>query len=97
MNPRIAKIVDVKPFLVTVEWTIGQTKTIDFASFLSAEKGKDSIFAKLLQREIFARVKTDGRTLYWDAMTEMIDTDGSVIAAPIDFCPDVLYDFSEEV
>jgi hypothetical protein len=27
-------------------------------------------------------------------MTEMIDTDGTKIPAPIDFCPDVLYNFS---
>jgi hypothetical protein len=96
MNPRITRIVEVKPFLITVEWTNGETKSIDFAEFLSEEKNKNSIFSRLLQKEIFSQVKTDGRTLYWDSMTEMIDTDGSRISAPIDFCPDVLYSLAKE-
>ncbi|MBY0435203.1 MAG: DUF2442 domain-containing protein [Cyclobacteriaceae bacterium] len=95
MNPRIARIVEVKPFLVTVEWTNGEVKSIDFDKFLMRERNVDSIFSKLFQKEIFSQVKTDGRTLYWDALTEMIDIDGSKIAAPIDFCPDVLYNSSK--
>jgi hypothetical protein len=91
MNPRISRILEIKPFLVTVEWSNGEKNSIDFADFLSEEKTKDSIFSKLLLKENFSRVKTDGRTLYWDAMTEMIDTDGTIIQAPVDFCPDVLY------
>lgn len=95
MNPRVTRIVEVKPFLVTVEWSNGEKKSIDFDRLLAGEKNRKSIFAQLFQKEVFAQVKTDGRTLYWDAMTEMIDTDGSKIAAPIDFCPDVLYSFAK--
>ena len=95
MKPRISKILDVKPFLITVEWTNGETKSIDFTEFLSKEKNKNSNFAKLVQKEIFSQVKTDGRTLYWDGLTEMVDTDGTSISAPIDFCPDVLYDLAK--
>jgi hypothetical protein len=96
MNPRVARIIDVKPFLITVEWTNGEKKSIDFAEFLADEKNKKSVFSRLLQKEIFSQVKTDGRTLYWDSMTEMIDTDGSRISAPIDFCPDVLYGLAKK-
>ena len=94
MNPRIARILDVKPYLITVEWTNGEKKSIDFADFLSSERNKNSVFAKLFDQDIFSKVKTDGRTLYWDQMTEMFDTDGRSFAAPLDFCPDVLYGFS---
>jgi hypothetical protein len=95
MNPRIARIVEVKPFLVTVEWTNGEKRSIDFDKFLMEEKNRNSVYSRLFEKKVFSQVKTDGRTLYWDAMTEMIDTDGSKIAAPIDFCPDVLYSFSK--
>ena len=91
MNPRISRILDVTPFLITVEWSNGEKTKIDFAYFLSEERNKDSVFSKLFVKEIFNKVKTDGRTLYWDSMTEMIDTDGTAIPARLDFCPDVLY------
>ena len=94
MNPRISRILEIKPFLVTVEWSNGEKNSIDFADFLSEEKDKDSIFSQLLLKEKFLKVKTDGRTLYWDSMTEMIDIDGTSISAPIDFCPDVLYEIA---
>ena len=97
MNPRISRILEIKPFLVTVEWSNGEKNSIDFADFLSEERTKDSIFSKLLLTENFFKVKTDGRTLYWDAMTEIIDTNGALIPAPIDFCPDVLYEIATKV
>ncbi|MFM7429227.1 MAG: hypothetical protein ACKO1F_04935 [Flammeovirgaceae bacterium] len=95
MNPRVSRIIEVKPFLITVEWTNGEIKSIDFDRLLARDKTIDSVFSQLFKKEVFSQVKTDGRTLYWDAMTEMIDIDGSKISAPIDFCPDVLYEYSE--
>lgn len=95
MNPRITRIVEVKPYTITVEWTNGEIKSIDFNRMLMRDRTVDSIFSKLFQKEIFLQVKTDGRTLYWDGMAKMTEVDGTDITAPIDFCPDVLYDYSE--
>lgn len=96
MNPRIAEILDVKPFLITVKWTNGEINSIDFEKFLSRERTNQSTFSKLFREEIFIQVKTDGRTLFWDDMTAMIGIDGSEMSSPIDFCPDVLYNFAKE-
>ncbi len=52
-------------------------------------------FSKLLNREIFAQVKTDGRTLFLDKMASIQDYDGTIKPAPLDFYPDVLYQNSE--
>jgi hypothetical protein len=98
MSPRVKDILDVKPFAVTIKWTNGQTSVVDFNEFLSEERGREgSIFSKLFNTETFMKVRTDGRTLYWENLTEMIDENGMAIPAPIDFCPDVLYGFSKEV
>src|SRR5213082_1327768 len=93
MNPRVEKILEVRPFSVKIKWTNGQIKTVDFSKFLSDERQqKHSLFNKLFDDKIFLNVKTDGRTLYWENLTEMIDEHGKAIPAPLDFCPDVLYD-----
>lgn len=97
MNPRVKSILAVRPFLVTVKWTNDEITVIDFHKFLSGEREKKHpIFSKLFNSETFIKVKTDGRTLFWEDMTEMLDEGGQVISAPLDFCPDVLYDISQE-
>jgi hypothetical protein len=53
MNPRVARIIDVKPFLITVEWTNGEKKSIDFAEFLADEKNKKSIHRSKQTEEHF--------------------------------------------
>ena len=93
MNPRVKRILEINPFLIKLEWTNGEVKTIDFKVFLEEYSNKNSVFDKLFVPEIFLNDKTDGRTLYWDSLTQMIDIDGSSKAAPLDFCPDVLYNF----
>jgi hypothetical protein len=98
MNPRIQTILEVKPFTVKVKWTNGQTKIVDFSEFLAEERGKKHpLFSKLFDWETFSKVQTDGRTLYWKDMGEMQDEDGKIIPAAIDFCPDVLFNFSKEI
>ncbi len=97
MNPRVKSIIEIHPFSVTLEWTNGEVTTIDFKRFLARELNKKSVFSKLFQPEIFLTVKTDGRTLYWDSLAEIINVDGSKKAGPLDFCPDVLYNFSKIV
>ena len=83
---------------MTIHWTNGQTRMIDFEEFLAEEKkGPGNIFKKLFNPETFMKVRTDGRTLYWENLTDMMDENGNLIPAPIDFCPDVLYQISKEI
>ena len=98
MNPRVEIILDVKPFAVTIKWTNGQTRVVDFNEFLAEERRRESsIFSRLFNPETFMKVRTDGRTLYWENLTEMVDEKGNSLPAPIDFCPDVLYGVSKVV
>lgn len=95
MNPRVKKILSAEPFIIKSLWSDGQVRITDFGKFLAAyERNKESPFGKILQPEIFILAKTDGRTILWDNMTEMEDYDGTIITAPLDFCPDVLFENS---
>ncbi|OJV18442.1 MAG: hypothetical protein BGO21_23125 [Dyadobacter sp. 50-39] len=95
MNPRIEEILSVEPFIIKSLWTDGQVRVMDFGKFLAEYNGNDkSPFGKILQPEIFIQAKTDGRTILWENMTEMEDYDGKLISAPLDFCPDVLFQHS---
>ena len=92
MNPRITEILSVEPFVIKSLWTDGQVRVTDFGKLLAEYKGNSkSVFGKILQPEIFIQAKTDGRTVFWDNLTEMEDYDGNLIPAPLDFCPDVLF------
>ena len=92
MNPRIKEIVEVVPYQLKLRWTDGLVRTLDIARFLERERGNpNSVYARLFQPSVFNQVKTDGRTIYWDDLTEMIDENGQRLSAPLDFCPDVLY------
>jgi len=95
MNPRIEKIISINPFIIKALWTDNQVRTIDFGVFLSEYFSKpESIFHKILNNDTFKDAKTDGRTIYWDGVVEMEDYDGKKIPAPLDFCPDVLFEQS---
>lgn len=95
MNPRVKEILSIEPFVIKALWTDGVVRSIDFGSFLQEYAGKEgSLFQKILNKDTFKRAQADGRTIYWDGLTEMIDYDGQIIPAPLDFCPDVLFQHS---
>lgn len=92
MNPRVSNILSIEPFVIKALWTDGMVRSIDFGKFLEDYVEKDgSLFHQLLDPQTFAKAQTDGRTILWDGLAEMVDYDGQVISAPLDFCPDVLF------
>lgn len=95
MNPRVRKIISIENFSIKALWSDDQIRLTDFSKFLSEyfEK-KDSTYFKILNEPTFQKAKTDGRTIYWENLVEILDTDGKLISAPLDFCPDVLFDES---
>jgi hypothetical protein len=98
MNPRVKEILSVEPFVIKALWTDDKIRIIDFQKFLAEYIGDDdSLFGKILRADVFLLAKTDGRTIYWDNITQMEDYDGSLISAPLDFCPDVLFEQSVPV
>ena len=97
MLPRIESVVAVQGFSVVTRWTTGELRVIDFQPMLEPylEK-KESTLGKLSDPETFSKVKLDpvARTLYWDDLLTMRNPDGSTEPAPLDFCPDVLFERS---
>lgn len=81
----------VNSYTINVLWSDGKVRTIDFGDFLSEYFTKEkSLYYKILQQETFPQAKTDGRTIYWENVATMLDDNGNIISAPLDFCPDVL-------
>ncbi|MEO6281754.1 MAG: hypothetical protein ABIN80_19195 [Dyadobacter sp.] len=95
INPRVREIVAVKPFIIKALWSDGKVRMTDFGIFLFEYFQKEeSIYFKILNENTFSLAKTDGRTIYWEDMTQVRDYDGSFIPAPLDFDPDVLFEQS---
>lgn len=93
MNPRIKEILSIDPFIIKALWSDDKVRTIDFGVFLDDYfKKEESLFYKILQPGTFVNAKTDGRTIYWENIAKMKDYDGTIIDAPLDFCPDVLFE-----
>ena len=100
MLPRITSIESVKPYTIQTRWTTGELREIDFSPILQPYKTKpDSSIGQLLRSEIFEQVKLDAetKTLYWEGLIHMRLPDGSLAPAPLDFCPDVLFENSRVI
>jgi hypothetical protein len=98
MLPRIKNIISVEYLKVKTLWNTGEIREINFNNLLSEYQSKpESIFYKLFDKQTFLAVKTDKRTLYWENLGKIQDYDGKLKLAPLDFCPDVLYENSVEI
>ena len=100
MLPRIESIVSVKGYSVIARWNTGELRLIDFTPILEPFlKKKNSTLGRLSEPGTFSKVKLDpeARTLYWDDLLTLQNPDGSTEPAPLDFCPDVLFERSVPV
>lgn len=96
----IKQIIEVNPYSIICLWDNGEVRTIDLGKKLKEwtfESEKINVYQKLLNKEIFSLVKLDNdtKTLYWDNLLIMTDTQGNKMPAPLDFCPDFLYEISK--
>ncbi len=100
MLPRIKSIELVKPYIIRALWTTGELREIDFHPILQPYKSRpESSMGRLLDPEIFvqAKVNPECQTIYWDGLIKMRLEDGNTIPAPLDFCPDVLFENSRRI
>jgi hypothetical protein len=100
MLPRIKKIISVAPYTLVCEWTNGEIRAIQMEEKLKEWAGEpNSIYKRLLDKAIFIKVKLDtaSKTIFWDNLIKMKDTDGTFFSAPLDLDPDVLYQMSVPV
>jgi len=94
--PRIKSIVGLKDHEITVEWTTGEVRVIDFGPLLAKVASDANGMGMLRDPVVFSKVRVDpiARTLAWDGLASIEDAAGRVQPAPLDFCPDVLYQIS---
>jgi len=102
--PRITEIIKIEPFKVTVRWTTGEIRVIDFEPLLrewGVQAGSNE--AALGDYETFKYVSVaEERTLQWvNVLVEHLaffDGDLPITrSSPLSFDPDVLYEASRPI
>jgi hypothetical protein len=84
----IQEIISKEPYKIKVRFNNNDVRTIDFESMISK-------FPQLNNSETFLKVELDDYpTLSWKGLAKIMDYDGKLIDAPLDFCPDMLYEIS---
>jgi len=87
----ISSIIDIKPYTITVLFDNNEQRKINFESILLD-------FPVLKKPGIFISATLDDYpTLKWDGLAKMKELDGTIVPAPLDFSPDMLYQMSEKV
>lgn len=93
----IDQILDARPHRLTLVFNTGEVRVVDLEPILQANATSfDSPYRQLLDPAIFCKVRLDqeSRTVCWDGLARMLDVDGIEKPAPLDFCPDTLYQMS---
>ncbi len=87
----IKSIVDIQPYTITVVFENNEQRKINFEPLLND-------FPVLKKQEVFLAASIDDYpTIQWEGLAKMKELDGTIISAPLDFCPDTLYSMSEPV
>jgi len=86
----ITSIIAVKPYSITVTFDGKDKRKINFDSLLTN-------FPILKDESIFSLSLDDYPTIKWEGLARMRELDGTINPAPLDFCPDTLYEMSEPV
>jgi len=85
---KITSIIDIKPYTIRVTFDGNNNRSINFNSILSD-------FPILKDENIFRSASLDDYpTIKWDGLTQIRELDGTLSPAPLDFCPDTLYEMS---
>ncbi len=101
--PRITEIIKIEPFKVTVRWTTGEIRVIDFEQlFQKWGIEEDDIAAPLQQYDTFKYASiAEEKTLQWVNVPVshiFFDDDVEVKkSSPLTFDPDVLYEESQAI
>lgn len=94
--PRIAKILIVEPYKITVVWTTAEIRVIDFEPFFQQwNKNANAHLLALKDWEVFKHVAvSESKTLEWSNHTSVINFRNKRIEVPTSLDPDVLYEQS---
>jgi len=97
---RITEIIKVEPFKITCKWTTGEVRVIDFEPQFDEWKLTNyELLLPLLSFENFRYVMVnDTGTLQWvNIQTSFTGFNGEICHAPLDMCPDTLYNESKSI
>lgn len=87
----IKSIVDISPYTITVIFDNNELRKINFAPLLND-------FPVLKTPAVFeAATLDDYPTIKWDGLAKIKELNGEIKPAPLDFCPDTLFEMSEKV
>jgi hypothetical protein len=93
----VEDILDVRPYRLTLRFNTGEVRRVNLEAVLRAKAASpDSTYARLLDPATFSQARLDrqSRTVCWDGLAREVQADGTERPAPLDFCPDALYDLS---
>ncbi len=97
MMHSIEEILNVRPYRLTLKFNTGEVRRVDLAPILHAKAtSPQSAYGRLLDPAVFCQVRLnrESRTICWDGLARMLAADGTERPAPLDFCPDTLYQIS---
>ena len=87
----ITEIINKQPYKITVRFSNNNIRVIDFSKLILQ-------LPALKNPESFLKVDLDDYpTLSWKGLAQIQDYDGKLIEAPLDFCPDMLWEISSEI
>jgi len=96
----VEQIVDVQPYRLLLKFGHGEARLVNLESTLKARAtSPESAYRRLLDPAVFSQVRLDpeARTIYWEGLARCVAADGTEQPAPLDLCPDVLYEMSVPV
>lgn len=94
------QIVDIQPYRLVLKFRGEEVRLVNLESILKAKAtSPQSVYRRLLDPAVFCLVglDRDARTIYWEGLARCVGADGAEQPAPLDFCPDVLYELSQPV
>jgi hypothetical protein len=93
----VEKLLAADPYRLTLRFNMGEVRVVDLEATLRAKAASpQSAYARLLDPETFSRARWDpeARTVCWDGLARELTSDGGEQPAPLDLCPDFLYQLS---
>jgi Protein of unknown function (DUF2442) len=95
----VEKLLEARPYRLRLQFHTGETLWADMEHLLRSKAASpNSAYAQLLDPAVFLKVRfdPDSRTICWDGLAQEIGADGAKRPAPLDLCPDVLYELAAE-
>jgi hypothetical protein len=96
----VEEILDARPYKLTLKFNTGEVRCVDLEPVLRAKAGSpQSAYRRLLDPGTFIQGRLDrpSRSVCWDGLALEVQADGTEQPAPLDFCPDTLYELGRPV